>query len=70
MCVTGKSTGEAVLDAKVPKIPLNATRFDVSNIKVCIREDVSRYVFKTDPPRQPNLIRIIKVEQDSDLKCF
>lgn len=70
MCVTGKPTGEVVLDPKMPKILLNDTISNVSHIQVCIREEVYHFVSKTGPPKHQNLIKIIEVKQDSDLKCF
>ena len=71
MCVTGKSPGEAVLDDRTTKVPLNVTtRFDVSHIKVCISTKVYNRVTKIDPPSQRNLIEIFEVKENDNPKCF
>ena len=71
MCVTGKSPGEAILDDRTTKVPLNVTtRFDVSQIKVCISTKVHDRVSKVDPPNQRKLIEIIEVKENDNPKCF
>ena len=71
MCVTGKSPGEAVLDDRTTKVPLNVTTIlDVSHIKVCISTKVRKRVTKINPPSQQNLIEIFEVKENDNPKCF